>query len=145
MPTSYPRQAMADEMCAMAYMVDGFARLYNAEITGPCFMERCYRLAHTLNVLSALVESIDELPFGGRVSAFNIFNVFADQMGRLTLHGYDYVDGDAMVMVEKAKSETYFYYSRIIDPQCAPVQEKLAQYWNYLHWFKPNCGCHNCK
>lgn len=144
MKTGHTREFMANEIRAMAIVVDEFALLYDQSLTGPCFMERCYRLAHVLTTISTLVEVLDNISMRARVFALNMFNVFADQIGRLTLHGYDYSDEHAMIMAEKAKSETHFFDGRYSDADCEAIRNKLEELWNYLHWFKPDCACHNC-
>lgn len=145
MKTGHFREFMANQIRAMAIVIDEFALLYDQSLTGPCFMERCYRLAHVLTMISTLVEVLDNISMRARVFALNMFNVFADQIGRLTLHGYDYSDEHAMIMAEKAKSETHFFDGRYSDADCEAIRNKLEELWNYLHWFKPDCRCHNCE
>jgi hypothetical protein len=137
-------EVMAMAMYDMANDFEKFKQLKNEE-TGLCFIERCTRITDSLYDIGRVVEFIDNLPLRARVSALNMFSVLADQIGRLTLHGYTEEDEFSVMMREKAKSETYRWHLRFSDPECEPIQKTLLGYLEYLHFFLAGCTCYNCK
>lgn len=140
----FKREVMTMAMYDIADDFEKFKQLASEE-TGLCFVERCTRITESLHVIGKVVEFIDNLPLRAQVSALNMFNVLADQIGRLTLHGYTEEDEFSVIMREKAKSETYRWHLRCSDPDCDQIQKTLLEYWEYLHFFLAGCTCYNCK
>lgn len=142
--TGITPQIMAISMRDMAIDLEAFSVLAGKD-TGTCFVERCERISHSLLAISKVVDLIDNFPLRARVSVLNMFNVLADQIGRLTLHGYTEEDEAAVIMAERARCGTFRYHHRYNDPACEEVQKTLTEYWEYLHFYLPGCTCNNCK